>query len=30
VPPNELLDRRYERFRKMGVYVDQAEPTVSA
>ncbi|MFZ4429834.1 MAG: acetyl-CoA carboxylase carboxyltransferase subunit alpha [Phycisphaerales bacterium] len=30
VPPNELLDRRYERFRKMGVYVEQAEPTVSA
>ena len=30
VPANELLDRRYERFRKMGVYIEQSEPAASA
>jgi acetyl-CoA carboxylase carboxyl transferase subunit alpha len=26
VPVRDLLDRRYERFRRMGVYIEQAEP----
>jgi acetyl-CoA carboxylase carboxyl transferase subunit alpha len=30
MPPRELLDRRYERFRTMGVYVEQSEATASA
>ncbi len=30
VPANDLLERRYERFRKMGVYIEQAEPAASA
>ena len=30
MPPRELLDRRYERFRKMGVYVERNEATSPA